>query len=344
MDAFFASVEQKDHLPYRGKPLVVSGDNKRAVVAAASYEARKYGIYSAMPLYKAKEKCKELIVAKPRFGRYKEISGKVIDILHTYTDLVEPLSLDEAYLDVTVNKKGVQSAKALALSIKDDIKNTTGLTCSAGISINKFLAKIASDLRKPDGFAIIGPDMIDSFVKKLPVPKFFGIGKATEDKFKALNIHTGADMQKLDLPELIFHFGKHGQYYYNVCRGVDHREVQTNRERKSISVERTYEHDLKEMEEIMENLNILTELLEKALVKRNIKGKTVTVKIKYHDFKTITRSKTLEKFVQVKGDLMYCVENYLLNDLQMPFKIRLLGMGVSNLENENHEQQLSLFS
>ena len=254
MDAFFTSVEQLDFPELRGKPVVVGGMSKRAVVAAASYEARRYGIHSAMPMYKALQLCKELIVQKHRFDRYKAISQQTREIFQSYTDLVEPLSIDEAYLDVTENKIHELSTKTIAQRIKKEIYSTTGLTCSAGVSINKFLAKMASDLRKPDGLSIIHPNKINQFVQELPIEKFYGIGDKTAKRMKELNIHTGRDLQQLSRLRLIKLFGKTGNYYYDVARGIDERPVNPVRERKSFSLERTLENNITNIRGVQENV------------------------------------------------------------------------------------------
>jgi len=244
MDAFFASVEQLDNPELRGKPVAVGGSGERHVVAAASYEARKYGVRSAMPSVTARKLCPQLIFVRHRFERYHELSEQVFGIFTEYTDIIEPLSIDEAFLDVTVDKKNIKSATLIAREIKQEIKKRTGLTASAGISVNKFLAKIASDIKKPDGLFLIPPEEAEGFIEKLPVEKFFGIGKVTAEKMHKLGIHNGADLKKWDLPSLIRNFGKAGKFYYDIARGIDDRPVETESERKSVGTELTYEKDL----------------------------------------------------------------------------------------------------
>ncbi|MCK5700612.1 MAG: DNA polymerase IV, partial [Cyclobacteriaceae bacterium] len=244
MDAFFASIEQRDNPDLLGKPVAVGGAGKRGVVAAASYEARKFGVFSAMPASIALRKCPELIFTKPRFDVYKEVSNQIRQIFLEYTDLVEPLSLDEAYLDVTENKKGLGSATIIAREIKSKINSTTHLIASAGVSINKFLAKVASDQDKPDGLYVIKPNQAESFVDGLAIEKFFGIGKVTAKKMHELGINTGADLKQISIEELVRRFGKVGRYYFDIARAIDKRLVNPNRIRKSLGAERTFEDDL----------------------------------------------------------------------------------------------------
>lgn len=332
MDAFYASVEQLDNPELRGKPIAVGGEH-RGVVAAASYEARKFGIRSAMPSKTAKEKCPHLIFVAPRFPRYKEISRKIREIFHEYTDLVEPLSLDEAYLDVTENKKGIVSAKQIALEIRQKIFEETGLTASAGISINKFLAKIASDLNKPNGQKVISPDKMLPFLEELPIEKFYGIGKVTANRMHELHIYKGSDLKKKTFEELHCLFGKSGLYYYNVVRGIHKGEVKPHRIQKSVAVERTFWDDIDNDEEIDLKLKSLSEDLEERLSKREIKGKTVTLKIKYKDFSLFTRSKTQEYFYENAYDFYEASKKlWQLRPFDKP--IRLLGLSLSNLNTE----------
>ena len=279
MDAFYASVEQLDNPELRGKPIAVGGGH-RGVVSAASYEARKFGVRSAMPSKIAKEKCPQLIFVPHRFSRYKELSKQIREIFLQYTDLVEPLSLDEAYLDVTENKKGIQSAKQIALEIRQKIFERTGLTASAGISINKFLAKIASDVNKPNGQKVISPDKMLEFLEELPIEKFYGIGKVTSNRMHELHIFKGKDLKSKSLDELTQHFGKSGAYYYNVVRGIHKGEVKPNRIQKSIAVERTYWEDINDDDELFYKLELLSKDLEDRLSKKDNKGKTLTLKIK----------------------------------------------------------------
>ena len=283
MDAFYASVEQHDFPELKGKPLAVGG-GMYGVVAAASYEARKFGVRSAMPGKTALEKCPQLIVVKPRFQRYKEISQQIRKIFYEFTDLVEPLSLDEAYLDVTENKKNMESANDIAREIRKRIFEETGLTASAGISINKFLAKVASDYNKPNGQKTIHPTQILDFMEDLPIEKFFGIGKVTANKMHELHIFKGSDLKKKSLDDLIKLFGKSGNYYYNVVRGIHNSEVKPHRIQKSVAVEETFWENLLDEEAVFKQLKIISEELEIRLSKKEIKGKSLTLKIKYKDF------------------------------------------------------------
>jgi DNA polymerase-4 len=336
MDAFYASVEQHDFPELKGKPLVVGG-GQYGVVAAASYEARKFGIRSAMPGRTALEKCPHLIVVKPRFQRYKEISLQIRKIFYEYTDLVEPLSLDEAYLDVTENKKGLESANDIAREIRRKIFAETGLTASAGISINKFLAKVASDYNKPNGQKTIHPSQILDFMEKLPIEKFFGIGKVTANKMHGLHIFKGLDLKKKSLEDLIRLFGKSGNYYYNVVRGIHKSEVKPHRIQKSVAVEETFWENLLDEETVFKQLRIISDELEIRLGKKEIKGKSLTLKIKYKDFTQYTRSKTQE--VYFAGALDFYETGQKLWELR-PFDkpVRLLGLSLSNLNTQEKKQ------
>jgi len=333
MDAFFASIEQRDNPELRGKPLAVGGSRDRGVVAAASYEARQFGIHSAMPSKTAYRKCPNIIFVPPRFDVYKSVSKQIMDVFREFTDLVEPLSLDEAYLDVTENKINLPSATLIARQIKKRIKEETELTASAGISMNKFLAKIASDMDKPDGIYLITPDIADAFVDTLPIEKFFGVGKKTAEKMKSLGIFYGKDLKGWELHTLTKQFGKAGRYYYNIAHGKDDRAVQPNRIRKSIGAERTFETDLTEPDAIREALVPIIESVDKRLTSSNASGKTVTLKIKFFDFVQQTRSKTVPEFV---GDAaaLWPIVNELLESPEFPESpIRLLGVSLSNLNN-----------
>lgn len=332
MDAFYASVEQHDNPELRGKPVCVGG-GKYGVVAAASYEARKFGIRSAMPGRMALEKCPHLIVVKPRFQRYKEISQQIRQIFHEYTDLVEPLSLDEAYLDVTENKKGMDSANEIAREIRKKIFETTGLTASAGVSVNKFLAKVASDYNKPNGQKTIHPSKILEFMEELPIEKFYGIGKVTANKMHELHIFTGKDLKEKSLEYLENLFGKSGRYYYNVVRGIHNSEVKPHRIQKSVGVEETFWENLLDEDSVFENLKIICDELETRLNKKEIKGKTITLKIKYKDFSVFTRSRTQEMYYTDAQDFLRTVKNlWELRPYNRP--IRLLGVSLSNLNTE----------
>ncbi len=329
MDAFYASVEQLDHPEWRGKPLVVGGNEARGVVAAASYEARKFGIFSAMPSVLAARKCPELIFAKPRFDRYKEISMQIREIFLEYTDLVEPLSLDEAFLDVTENKVGLKSAILIAKQIRAKIKERTGLNASAGVSYNKFLAKIASDLNKPNGQAVILPEEAEAFLEKLPIGKFFGIGKVTAEKMQNLGIHNGKDLKDYSLQFLTKKFGKSGHRYFNIVRGIHLSEVQPHRIRKSLSAENTFETDLIQPDDLKNALKSVKDELIRRVEKSGIKGRTVTLKMKFSDFTQQTRSKTVEHFPE--PDAIWELAQELLNQEEIPKPVRLLGLGLSNL-------------
>jgi len=336
MDAFYASVEQLDNPELRGKAIAVGGGH-RGVVAAASYEARKFGVRSAMPSKTAREKCPHLIFVKPRFQRYKEISQKIRTIFHEYTDLVEPLSLDEAYLDVTQNKKEIDSAKEIALEIRKRILEETGLTASAGISVNKFLAKVASDINKPNGQKTIHPTKIEKFLEELPIEKFYGIGKVTANKMHTLHIYKGLDLKQKSLEELHKLFGKSGIYYYNVVRGIHNGEVKPHRIQKSVAVEHTFWDDILDDEEVSHKLKILSEELDSRLSKKEIKGKSLTLKIKYKDFSLYTRSKTQEYYYENDEDFYLTAQKlWELRPFDKP--VRLLGLSLSNLNTEEKKQ------
>ena len=340
MDAFFASIEQRDHPHLRHRPVAVGGAGSRGVVAAASYEARKFGVYSAMASRIAKHKCPQLIFVKPRFDVYKAASSVIMTIFRDYTDLVEPLSLDEAYLDVTENKKGIHSATIIAREIKTSIKEKTRLTASAGISINKFLAKVASGMNKPNGLTVITPGEVHEFIKTLPIEKFFGIGKVTAAKMKALEIYNGSDLLEFDQLELIRHFGKMGNYFYKVVRGEDTWKVKPERIRKSLGAECTFDNDIVSMQTLHEELKSICEELGRRLVRSNVSGKTVTLKIKYFDFDLKTRSVSLNKF-QINAEEIFKIAKKLLHSDNLPRKaIRLLGVSLSNL-NDGSEKDIS---
>lgn len=333
MDAFYASVEQMDNPGLRGKPLAVGGGEMRGVVSAASYEARKFGVRSAMSGYLAKKNCPELIFVRPRFERYKEISYKIRKIFYDYTDLVEPLSLDEAYLDVTQNKKGNPSATLIAQEIRKRIFDEVGLTASAGISINKFVAKIASDYNKPNGQKTVNPDEVVSFLEALPIRKFYGVGKVTTDKMYQLGIFTGLDLKGKPLDFLEKHFGKSGNFYYNVVRGIHNGEVKAERVAKSVAAEHTFFENLSSEIFMLEKLEIISSELERRLKKHKISGKTVTLKIKYSDFTQQTRSKTLPYFISDKA-LLFETTKELLFQERMKNSVRLLGISLNNLNTE----------
>lgn len=333
MDAFYASVEQMDNPDLRGKPVAVGGNEIRGVVSAASYEARKFGVRSALSGALAKKYCPELLFVKPRFDRYKEISQKIRKIFHDYTDLVEPLSLDEAYLDVTHNKKGNPSASLIAEEIRLRILNEVGLTASAGISVNKFIAKVASDVNKPNGQKTVSPDEVISFLEELPIRKFYGVGKVTAEKMYQLGIFTGLDLKRKPIDFLEKHFGKSGTYYYYVVRGIHNSEVKPNRITKSVAAEHTFDENLTSEIFMQERLEAIAGELDRRLKKHKIAGKTVTLKIKYSDFTQQTRSKTLPYFIADKSLLFDTVKELLFQE-RMKDSVRLLGISLSNLNTE----------
>ena len=336
MDAFYASVEQLDNPELRNKPLAVGGNEIRGVVSAASYEARKFGVRSAMSGFLAKKKCPHLIFVPPRFARYKEISTKIRAIFYDYTDLVEPLSLDEAYLDVTQNKKSNLSASLIAEEIRERIWNELQLRASAGISINKFVAKIASDINKPNGQKTINPDDVIPFLEELPVNKFYGVGKVTTAKMHNLGIFKGADLKIKTLDELTSLFGKSGLHYYNIVRGIHNSEVKPNRIRKSIAAEITFNENLSSEVFMLQRLDNIADELERRMQKSNTKGKTITLKIKYSDFTQQTRSKTINSYIYKKKEFYPIVKELLYQDV-LKNSVRLLGISFSNLNTKKKE-------
>ncbi|RTE54622.1 DNA polymerase IV [Arenibacter aquaticus] len=336
MDAFYASVEQMDDPNLKGKPIAVGGAEKRGVVAAASYEARKFGVRSAMSGFMAKRNCPELIFVPPRFPRYKEISLKIRNIFFDYTDLVEPLSLDEAYLDVTLNKKGNPSASLIAAEIRQRILEEVGLTASAGISINKFIAKVASDYNKPNGQKTVNPEEVLAFLEQLEIRKFYGVGKVTADKMYHLGIFTGNDLKSKSLEFLQMHFGKSGSYYYQVVRGIHNSPVKPNRIPKSVGAERTFNENLSSEIFMLERLEHIAIELEKRLKKSKISGKTITLKIKYSDFTLQTRSKTLPYYIAEKSLILETTKELLYQD-RLNNSVRLLGISISNLNTDRNK-------
>lgn len=333
MDAFYASVAQMDNPELRGKPIAVGGGGTRGVISAASYEARKYGVKSAMSGRLAIKLCPELIFVKTNFTRYNEISKKVRAIFHNYTDLVEPLSLDEAYLDVTENKKGNPSASLLAKEIRARIFNEVGLTASAGISINKFIAKIASDYNKPNGQKTVNPEEVIQFLEDLDIRKFYGIGKVTAEKMYQKGIFTGKDLKSKSAEFLEAHFGKSGRSYYHIVRGIHNSEVTPNRIRKSLAAERTFNENLSSEIFMLEKLEHIAEEVAKRLKKSKVTGKTITLKIKYSDFTLQTRSKTLAYFISDKSMILETAKNLLYQET-LNNSVRLLGISLSNLNTE----------
>lgn len=336
MDAFYASVEQLDDPSLRNKPLAVGGNEVRGVVSAASYEARKFGVKSAMSGALAKQKCPHLIFVPPRFHRYKEISSKIRAIFYDYTDLVEPLSLDEAYLDVTENKKSNLSASLIAQEIRQRIWDELKLRASAGISINKFIAKVASDINKPNGQKTINPNEVIPFLEQLSVNKFYGVGKVTAAKMYNLGIFTGLDLKKKSLDELSLLFGKSGLHYYNIVRGIHNSKVKPNRVRKSIAAETTFNENLSSEIFMLERLDGIANELEQRMKKSNTKGKTITLKIKYSDFTQQTRSKTINHYIQEKKAFYPIIKDLLFQE-SLKNSVRLLGISFSNLDTEKKE-------
>ena len=330
MDAFYASVEQLDNSNLKGKPVAVGSESNRGVVAAASYEARKYGVKSAMPSIIAKKKCKHLIFVKPRFYRYRELSNQIRSIFFEYTDLVEPLSLDEAFLDVTKNKKNIMYANLIAREIRSKIRNQVGLNASAGISINKFIAKVATEINKPNGQKTIHPKQVDSFINALQIDKFFGVGKVTAKKMHGLGIYTGRDLRKFKKSDLMKYFGKSGIHYFEIVRSIQNNPVNPNRIRKSIGAEQTFSQDLTSESFILEKLDQISEDLENRMRKRLNKGKTITLKIKYSDFTQETRSKTVDEYLSKKEEFFPIIEELIFNKV-INKPIRLLGISITNL-------------
>ena len=330
MDAFYASVEQMDDPRLKGRPVAVGGGRERGVVAAASYEARKFGVKSAMASVLAKNKCKNLIFVKPRFSRYKEISFQIREIFHEYTDIIEPLSLDEAFLDVTDNKKNITLASDLASEIRWRIQNEIGITASAGISINKFIAKVASDINKPNGQKTIHPQKVDEFIDNLPINKFFGIGKVTTKKMNAIGVFNGKDLRGIDDKTLKHHFGKSGLQYYKIVRSIQDNPVNPNRIRKSIGAEQTFTQDINSESFMLDKLSTIADELENRMAKTGNKGKTLTVKIKYGDFSQHTRSKTIDEYVSKKDEFFPLIKD-LLYQKRIEKSVRLLGISITNL-------------
>jgi len=345
MDAFFAAVEQRDFPQYRDKPIIVGGSPySRGVVATCSYEARRYGVHSAMPSSQAYRLCPQAIFVKPRFEAYKEASLQIRRVFAEFTDLIEPLSLDEAYLDVSDADMLQGSASLIAKAIKEKIKRQTGLIASAGVSYNKFLAKLASDIDKPDGFYLITPEQGPEFAAKLPVGKFHGIGKVTAAKMQSLGIETGADLRRLSLAVLQQHFGKAAEHYYHICRGIDLRPVISHRATKSVGVETTFQHDITSRREVLGALRDLMETALQRAAEKQLTAHTVTVKIKYRNFVQITRGRTLPHAVNRPTPEL--LEELIKNTEVGETGIRLLGVTLSSLEaktTDKHYRQTDLF-
>ncbi|MEA2013553.1 MAG: DNA polymerase IV [Verrucomicrobiota bacterium] len=335
MDAFFASVEQRDFPQYRGKPLIVGGSpDKRGVVSTCSYEARKFGIHSAMSSARAVRLCPHGIFVRPRMQAYKEVSEQIRKIFHEYTDFVEPLSLDEAFMDVTENKLKIPYATEMARKIKRQIFLKTGLTASAGVSYNKFLAKVASDIKKPNGLTVVTPNNGTRFIEKLTIDKFFGVGKVTGKKMRRLGIRTGLQLKERTLKELIDLFGKNGKFYYDIARGIDNRQVNPHRVRKSLGSEITLPQDISGTENMLNILTEISEEVEKHLVNKKLKGKTITLKVKYSDFQTVTRCRTLSREVNDSETIMQHIKDLLQKTNAENEKVRLLGISLSNFPND----------
>jgi DNA polymerase IV len=343
MDAFYASVEQRDQPLYRGKPLVVGGSPaSRGAVAAASYEARRYGIHSAMPSRTAQQRCPHLIFVQSRFEVYRAISEQIRDIFYRYTDWVEPLSLDEAYLDVTENKVDISSATLIAQELKQCIYTETQLTASAGVSINKFLAKIASGMDKPNGLFLIPPDQAEVFIEQLPVERFYGVGQVTAAKMYSLGIHTGADLKQWSEADLIEKFGKVGCFYYRIARAQDDRPVQPNRIRKSIGAENSYDPDLSDRTAIVAALTEIATVLKQRIDRKQSYGRTLTLKVKYADYHQVTRSRTLLQSIDTIEMIMsLAIELLALTDIEQK-QVRLLGLAISNLCQEEQANYIQL--
>ena len=339
MDAFYAFVEQMDNPELKGKPVAVGGGGKRGVIGAASYEARKYGVRSAMVGNLAIKLCPHLIFVTPRFERYSEISKQVKKIFFDYTDLVEPLSMDEAYLDVTENKKGNPSATLIAQDIRQRIYKEIGITASAGISTNKFVAKIASDYNKPNGQKTVTPEEVIAFMEALDVRKFYGVGKVTAERMYQLGIFTGNDIKGKTVEYLNKHFGKSGQFYYNVVRGIHNSPVKTHRIRKSLAAERTFNKNLSSEIFMLEKLEHIAEEVAKRLDKSHVAGKTVTLKIKYSDFSLQTRTRTLNYYVRDKHIILDVAKDLLYQEKPRE-SVRLLGISLSNLNTDPKKKKL----
>lgn len=341
MDAFYASVEQRDAPELRGKPVAVGGGH-RGVVAAASYEARTFGVRSAMPSVTAKRRCPELVFVKPRFDVYKAVSNQIRAIFADYTELIEPLSLDEAYLDVSEDRRGLGSARAIAEDIRARIKAETGLTASAGVSYCKFIAKLASDHNKPDGICVITPERGAAFVATLPVKRFHGVGPVTAAKMERLGIHNGADLAAWSLPELEGHFGSSGGWYWRIARGIDEREVKPDRPYKSVSAERTFDTDLTAPAELAEQLERVAGYAWARIEHAEVQGRTVTLKIKFADFTLITRSRSLPAPVADQAAFTAVGHELLARLMPVPKGIRLLGLGLHMLQNDDATAPIQL--
>ena len=345
MDAYYASVEQRDHPEWRGKPIAVGGGGRRGVITTASYEARKFGVRSAMPGFKAKALCPQLIFTPIRMDVYAKLSKQIREIFRKYTDIIEPLSLDEAYLDVTHNKVGEPIATELAYKIQQDIYHETQLTCSAGVSYCKFIAKLASDIKKPNGVTVVKPNRAVVFLEELPIEKFFGVGKVTARKMKARGIHFGRDLKTLSKLELAQQYGKMGRFYFDVVRGIDDRPVKSDRIRKSLGVETTMGEDLNQLDQVLKRLDSIVDLFYERLKKANNFGRTITLKVKTAQFQQFTRSHSANLYIRNKEEIKYIAQKLLVDNFETFKTIRLMGLTASNLEKEKevgHNQQLTI--
>ena len=339
MDAFYASVEQRDDPALRGKPVAVGGSSKRGVVAAASYEARAYGVKSAMPSVSAQRRCPDLIFVRPRFEVYRSISRQIREIFARHTDLIEPLALDEAYLDVTEDKQGIGSAVKIAKAIRAAIREETGLTASAGVSYNKFIAKLASDQNKPDGLCIILPDQGEVFVAALPVRRFHGVGPRTAEKMERLGIPSGADLRAMSQEWLQRNFGSSGGYLFKAARGIDHRRVNPSRERKSVGGELTYFNDKQSNEELRAALDEIISIVWGRIENSGVKGRTVVLKARYSDFRTLTRSKSLTRNLLDRAEFAAIGHALLDQILPAEMGVRLLGLTLSGIDQSGQDSR-----
>ncbi|MCK9557169.1 MAG: DNA polymerase IV [Candidatus Cloacimonetes bacterium] len=343
MDAYFAAIEIRENPSLKGKCVIVGGSpHSRGVVSTCSYEARKYDVHSGMSSFQAWKLCPQAVFVHSHFKLYGEISKQIREVFHSWTDMVEPMSLDEAYLDVTQNKMGEADPVKIARMIKDEVKKQTRLSCSAGVSFNKFLAKIGSDLNKPDGLAIITPENAQDILFALPIGKFHGIGKVTAARMRKMGINTGKDLYDRSLRDLVKHFGKAGHFYYNVVRGIDDRDVVTYWEPKSISCENTYYEDIGNLDELLIKIRALADKLSSRMCYKNIQGTSLTLKIKYANFELITRSSTLPEPSNDKEIIYSFAEQLLIANWDASRKVRLLGLGVGKLDCENDYDQLEL--
>ena len=338
MDQFFAAVEQRDCPELRGKPIAVGHDEPRGVVSTASYEARRFGVHSAQSIQLAKRLCPQLIIVHPHFQRYKEVSLQISNIFRDYTDLIEPVSLDEAFLDVTENKHDTPMAVDIAREIKQRIREETALTASAGVSYCKFLAKIASDWRKPDGLTVVHPDRAQDFIAQLNVEKIWGVGRKTAERMHQMGIFTGADLRRCSLHRLTQQFGKTGALFYDFARGIDNRPVISEWERKSVSCEQTFETDISDPTAVAEKISHTTDELLRRIDKNSFEGRTLTLKVKHHDFQQVTRSITIDQPLRTREQILPLAMQLLEEVSYQTHPIRLIGLGVANQHSDREEQ------